>query len=153
MHLFNESNLLKMKNYLLLTLTLIILSCSSDDRKQKEEINLIGKWKLIEQLADPGDGSGTFQPITSDRTIAFFKDGTVEVNGVLCFMSSEVGVKETGIFMVTSSHEADTTYDGEIIPNTCSSRSAKVYFDLPVSGNLILWYQCIEGCGQKFKKI
>ena len=141
-----------MKKYLLLVLLVIISGCTSDDSKSTDEKGLIGKWKLFEQLADPGDGSGTFKPISSERVIEFFSDGTVEINGVLCFMTAEVRDKETGTFSVTSDTTADTTFDGEIIPNTCSSRSAKVYFDLPASGNLILWYQCIEGCGQKFTK-
>lgn len=142
-----------MKRHLLIVLALIIFSCTSDDSKPKGETELIGKWKLIEQLADPGDGSGTFQTIDSKRIIEFLSDGTIEINGELCVMSSEVGDKETGAFITTSSNEADTTYDGEIISNTCNSRSARVYFDLTTSGNLILWYSCIEGCGQKFTKI
>lgn len=142
-----------MRAYLFILTLLILTGCSSDDNKTTDETGLLGKWQLIEQYLDPGDGSGDFQPINSNRTIEFFSNGTVEINGELCFLSSEVGDKETGTYMITSSNEADTTYDGEIIPNTCSSRSAKVYFDLPISGDLILWYQCIEGCGQKFKKI
>ncbi|WP_298550823.1 hypothetical protein [uncultured Algibacter sp.] len=142
-----------MKKLAIILFALFLVSCTSDEGKPTEETGLIGKWKLIEQLADPGDGSGTFQPIESNRMIEFLSDGTVEINGVLCFMMSEVGDKETGSYMITSDDRADTIYDGEIIPNTCSSRSAKVYFDLSLSGNLILWYQCIEGCAQKFKKI
>lgn len=128
-----------------------MLSCSSDDNKPKDNTGLIGKWKLTEQYLDPGDGSGDFQYIDSDRVITFLSDGTVEINGQLCFMASEVGDLETGDFLLIT--DSDTQYDGEIIPNKCSSRSVKVYFDLPVSGNLILWYQCIEACAQKFKKI
>lgn len=142
-----------MRAYLFIFTLLILTGCSSDDNKPKDETGILGKWKLIEQYLDPGDGSGDFQSIESGRTIEFFSNGTVEINGELCFISSEVGDKETGTYMITGSNEADTTFDGEIIPNTCSSRSAKVYFDLPLSGNLILWYQCIEGCGQKFEKI
>ncbi|WP_298497135.1 hypothetical protein [uncultured Algibacter sp.] len=140
-----------MKNSLLICLVLLMLSCSSDDNKPKDNTGLIGKWKLTEQYLDPGDGSGDFQYIDSDRVITFLSDGTVEINGQLCFMASEVGDLETGDFLLIT--DSDTQYDGEIIPNKCSSRSAKVYFDLPVSGNLILWYQCIEACAQKFKKI
>ncbi|MFD2727743.1 lipocalin family protein [Hyunsoonleella rubra] len=129
------------------------MACTSDHGRPTPDNELIGKWKLIEQLVDPGDGSGTFQPIESDRVIQFFSDGTVEVNGVLCFMSSEVGDAETGTYEITGDNTADTTYEGEIIPNTCNSRSAKVFFNLPLDGNLILWYLCIEPCGQKFEKV
>jgi len=142
-----------MKKVALILLAIFLFSCTSDDNKPTDETGLIGKWKLIEQLADPGDGSGTFQPISSERVIEFFSDGTVSVNGNLCFMTSEVGKTVTGTYMKTSDNNSDTQFDGEIIPNSCSSRSAKVYFDLPSSGSLILWYLCIEGCGQKFTKI
>lgn len=140
-----------MKKYLIIVLLIVMYSCSSDDSKPTDETGVIGKWKLIEQYLDPGDGSGDFQPIESNRVVEFLSDGTVEINGELCFLSSEVGDKETGSYMLIT--DSDTQHDGEIIPNTCSSRSARVYFDLPVSGNLILWYQCIEGCGQKFARI
>lgn len=142
-----------MKKVALILITLFFINCTSNDSKPSSETELLGKWKLIEQYADPGDGSGDFRPIESDRVVQFFSNGTVSINGELCFMSSNVGDTETGTFIITSSDEADTTYDGEIIPNTCNSRSAKVYFDLNFNGNLVLWYPCIEGCGQKFKKI
>ena len=70
-----------MKNSILILLAMFLLNCSSDDSKPSGETALIGKWKLIEQLADPGDGSGTFQPIESDIVIEFFSNGNVEVNG------------------------------------------------------------------------
>ncbi|WP_298239084.1 hypothetical protein [uncultured Algibacter sp.] len=142
-----------MKKLIITIISIVFLCCSSDDAKPSGETELIGKWRLIEQLVDPGDGSGTFQPINSNRTIEFFKDGTVETNGILCFMSSEVGDVETGTYTLITDTNNNIQNDGEILPNTCISRSAKVYFDLPITGNLILWYQCIEGCGQKFKKI
>ena len=141
-----------MKKYLFIVLLVVISSCSSDDSKSAEE-GIVGKWKLMEQYSDPGDGSGDFQTINSNRVIQFLSDGTIEINGSLCFMASDVGDVETGTYVITSSNEADTTFDGEIIPNTCSSRSARVYFDLPKSGKLVLWYPCIEGCAQKFSKI
>lgn len=141
------------KYFLPIILFSFFISCSTDDSRPKEQPQLIGKWRLIEQLSDPGDGSGTFQPIDSNRVIEFFSDNTVKINGVLCFMSSEIAIEESGTYMMITDSNIDTQHDGEIIPNTCSSRSAKVYFDLPVSGNLILWYVCIEPCGQKFEKI
>lgn len=140
---------------ILLFLVLIYLnqSCTSDEGKASRETQLTGKWKLIEQLLDPGDGSGTFRPVSSDRIIEFFSDGSVEVNGILCFMSSEVGEKKNGTYILNLDANTDLQNDGEITPHSCSSRSAKVYFDLPLDGSLIIWYTCIEPCAQKFKKI
>ncbi len=140
-----------LKMLLVFGLILLNQSCSSDESKPSGEIQLLGKWKLIEQLSDPGDGSGTFRPISSERVIEFLSDGTVEINGVLCYMSNDIGAKESGTYSFIT--DSDAQNDGEILPNTCNSRSAKVYFDLPVDGSLILWYLCIEPCGQKFEKI
>lgn len=78
-----------MKNSLILFMLLMIFSCTTKEAKPDiKNQDLIGKWKVIEQLADPGDGSGTFNPIESDRTIQFFSDGTITINGDLCYMSS-----------------------------------------------------------------
>lgn len=65
-------------------------------------------------------------------------------------MSSEVGEGNTGFFY--ESTKDNDFFDGEILPNNCEYRETKVYYNLE-DNNLILWYQCIEGCGQKFKKI
>ena len=143
-----------MKYYFSIVLVFILLSCSSDDTKPEiENEDLLGKWRLIEQLADPGDGSGTFNPVESDRVIEFFSDGTVTVNGSLCYMSTKVETNASGTYQVTSDDTSDTTFDGIITSDNCQFSDFRIYFDLPLSGNLILWYPCIEGCGQKFKKI
>lgn len=40
-----------------------------------------GKWKLIATLADPGDGSGQWQPVTgTDKFIRFNADSSLESN-------------------------------------------------------------------------
>ena len=141
-----------MKNTLIILLSILLINCTSDDSKPKEENSeLLGKWKLIEQLADPGDGSGTFQSIDSDRVIEFFSNGTVTANGILCYMSSEVGTENSGTY---KSVETTSFSDGEITPNSCDLNfvDPKVFYKIEGS-NLILWYQCIEGCGQKFAKL
>jgi len=136
-----------MKNYFIIIFTFFLFSCSSDDNKP-DASELIGKWKLIEQLADPGDGSGTFNPITSKRTIEFFSNGAVIANGTLCYMSSEVGEASSGTYLKVDGSDFS---DGEIMSDSCEFDETKVYYKLEES-NLILWYQCIEGCGQKFIK-
>ena len=100
-------------------------------------------------LNDPGDGSGTFMPISSERTLEFFGDGTLIVNGELCFMTSQVGKQSSGIFSVLVNNNY---YDGEILPNGCDNTETKVYFKTE-GINLVLWFQCIEGYGQKFVKV
>lgn len=142
-----------MKSYVIILSILLMFGCSSDDSKPTTNTSLIGKWKLIEQYFDPGDGSGDFQTVESQRIIEFFNDETVKINGDFCFMSSEIGDVETGVFTVTSDEASDTTFDGEITPDTCGSGNVKVFFNLQANGSLVLWFSCIEGCAQKFKKI
>ena len=137
-----------MKKCILILVALFLFNCTSDDSTPVNENILFGKWKLIEQLMDPGDGSGVFNPIISQRTVEFFSDGTITVNGLLCYMSLEVDTQNSGAFSEIESEY----YDGEIIPIGCDNNETRIYYVIEDS-NLILWYLCIEGCGQKFKKI
>ncbi len=140
-----------MKKAILLLSTLVFVSCNSDndDISNNGNLELLGKWKLVEQLVDPGDGSGVFVPITSNRQIEFFSNSTVTVNGVLCYMSSEVGSESSGIY----SKLQDNPYnDGQIIPKNCDYSETKLNYKIENSF-LIIWYQCIEGCAQKFIKL
>lgn len=138
-----------MKNCLLILITTLLFNCTSKDiRPVIENEELLGKWELIEQLVDPGDGSGIFTPIVSERVVEFFGNGRVTVNGLLCYMSSVVDGQNSGNFSEIDSEH----YDGEIIPIGCDYSETKIYYVIEDS-NLILWYLCIEGCGQKFKKI
>lgn len=57
---------------------LLVLSCIE---QESTDNNLIGRWRLTEVLLDPGDGSGTFQGVSSDKIIEFHSDGTVTSNG------------------------------------------------------------------------
>jgi hypothetical protein len=139
-----------MKDVLLILFSLVLVNCTSNNKSPYGgNPELLGKWKLIEQLSDPGDGSGVFNPIDSNREMEFFSNGTVTVNGILCYMSSEVGEQSSGSFSIL---ENDDYYDGEIIPNDCDYSETKLYFKIEGS-NLIIWYLCIEGCGQKFVKL
>ncbi|WP_185956498.1 hypothetical protein [Changchengzhania lutea] len=54
-----------MKTVLLFVVVLMFVSCSNDDSNPKKDVSLIGSWKLIEQLTDPGDGSGVFTSVNT----------------------------------------------------------------------------------------
>lgn len=138
-----------MKNYILILFTLLLIGCTSNDKKQKiGNTELLGSWKVIEQLADPGDGSGTFQPVTYNRTVEFFSNGTISASGTLCYMGTENN-PSSGSFVLTPENEFN---DGEITPTDCSYTEARIYFKIE-GENLILWYPCIEGCGEKLIKL
>ncbi len=125
------------KSIHLLTLLVLLFSC----HKNEEELapaSLVGTWKLTEVLADPGDGSGTFQPVSSNKKIVFINDNKVTSNGSLCDMSTESNSSTTASYS-----EATHTID-------CQNRP--VQYEL--NGNtLILTYFCIEGCQAKYIKV
>lgn len=72
-----ERNQLKMKKTVLLVLVVGLLTCDATDPLDNYHITkLEGMWQLTAVLADPGDGSGTYQPVSSQKTLTFCMDGT-----------------------------------------------------------------------------
>jgi len=121
-----------------------IISCSSDDDKNASESpDLLGSWKLIEVYADPGDGSGDFVDVTSDKTITFMADETLESNGNLCNAFSNAGEPSDGAY---------SQEDGTIIVGTCGIVEYQISFEI-IDDNLIVSYPCIEACLEKYSKI
>jgi len=123
---------------ILLAFTLTLVSCSNNNNSEKE---IVGEWKLIETLADPGDGSGVFQQIDSNKTIEFFNDNTFTSNGVLCFMSNET-TSSTGTYLETES---------QIFPSDCNNSELSLTYEI-TSSDLIISYFCIEPCKEKYEK-
>lgn len=137
-----------MKNLkILAVLFLIIFTACSDDTTHEqlpeENAAVLGSWKLIEQLADPGDGSGTFQPITSDKVLVFNANGVVESkNGSLCAPYSDE-MRDSGTFSSTDS----------LIYTMCSNPNiAQISFKIE-GGILRLDYASNEGFSQKYSLV
>lgn len=118
---------------LALFLAVTFFSCSKKDEKRIDS-ELVGVWKLTEVLADPGDGSGTYHSVNSNKTIEFHSDGTLTSNGDICNMS--------GTYLLT---------DSTINASNCSNSTFKIRFT-KVGSTLILNYPCIEPCGEKYVK-
>lgn len=128
------------KEFILMMCLALLFACNKTDNDKQND--LVSKWKLIEVLADPGDGSGTFQPIESDLIIEFYKDGTIKSNGLLCYMTLESSDETFGTY---------STVDNTISPDDCN-HSLDYSLDSENS-QLIISYPCIEPCGLKFIKI
>lgn len=62
--------------FLVLSVALLV-SCSKSDETCADKTVLTGTWKLVETLADPGDGSGTWQPAVHPLTITFSPTGNL----------------------------------------------------------------------------
>lgn len=120
-------------------LALLLLTGMTSCKKNQNQTVLEGTWELHEQLMDPGDGSGTFQP-ASGKEITFHSNGTFTANFSLCGMGS-------------SGNPTDGTVDQSgavLIPQNCAS-GVTVGYKLE-NGNLYLFYPCIEACQEKYKK-
>jgi hypothetical protein len=128
----------------------ILFSCDkSNNEIQKvdcgtitQENGLIGKWKLIETLLDPGDGSGVFQPVVSDKTIEFYNDSNVTSNGSLCDLTTESDSTTYGIYSAA---------DSIISVSSCNSGILNIGYEL-INSTLVLSYTCYEPCKAKYIK-
>ncbi|NNE02632.1 MAG: hypothetical protein HKN52_05640 [Eudoraea sp.] len=125
----------------IILLFLVMLSCKSDDSFSTDSI--VGTWRLIEMLADPGDGSGEFMPVTSSKTIEFLADGSFTSNGDICAFSTANDGTSEGSYLTT-----DTGYSIECEGAFVSTLNLQLK-----DGVLILTFFCIEPCQQKYKKI
>lgn len=131
---------MKKTTLLLLFSFLFLTSCGGSKKDKTGKESITGKWKLVETLADPGDGSGTFQPVESEKTIEFRDDGTFVVyNGYLCPPAEQSG-PSTGTYSLS---------ELTISPKNCDTTITFERSD----GMLILRFPCIEPCGEKYAKI
>jgi len=122
----------------------ILFSCNNDD-DSNSETELVGNWKLIEILADPGDGSGTFNSVESEKIITFESGGIITSNGALCDMSINTDNPTSGTYSISEStiNPSDCIIDP--IPNF-------IYRFEQNENILIISYPCIEPCKVKFIK-
>lgn len=127
-------------------LTVLLVSCSllftCDTTDPPIETTLLGKWQLTEILADPGDGSGKFRDIKSNKIVQFNDDGTVESNEEFCKFTTQPSSADSGVYSIEENK----------ISAFCSDLEGTVYFELKNS-KLILHYPCFEGCSEKYVKM
>lgn len=128
------------KSILIILIIGIILSCNKSDESSNLSV-LEGRWKLIEILADPGNGSGVFQSVTSNKNLVFDNNGNVTSNGFICDMSIGTNSSSTGTYSLAS---------GTINSSSCSNLN--IQFEINNS-TLILTYPCIEPCKSKYIRI
>ncbi len=120
----------------------ILCACSDDDDNSNSNIELIGNWKLTAVLVDPGDGSGTFSTVESDKIITFENNGTITSNGNLCDMTISSDNQTSGTYSI-----AKSTF------NSTDCNNSNHNFSFEQNGNiLIIGYPCIEPCQAKYIK-
>ena len=74
---------MKRSSLIIALLLLIFISCSKNSNSTAQKpLTLIGKWTLIESLADPGDGSGRWMTVDKANYyyIQFNTDNSLQGN-------------------------------------------------------------------------
>ncbi len=108
----------------------------------KNKAELVGRWRLVEILADPGDGSGRFHPVSSDKILEFYSDGIVKSNGRICNMSVSADSPSSAKYSLI---------DSTITSPDCTYLPFKITFK-QIGDTLIVNYPCIEPCREKYKR-
>jgi hypothetical protein len=126
---------------LLLFVVVAFQSCEKDDELATP---LTGEWRLVEVYGDLGDGSGSFEPVTSSKTITFGEDGAYTAQGDLCTMTETADTATSGTFW---------SDDRNVEPNGCIFLTPRSGITYEFMGNdLILSYPCIEACQHKYRR-
>ena len=125
-----------MKNIIRIVLffSLLLFACtkSSDN---KTNVSLIGKWRLTETLADPGDGSGKWTKVNSDDYIQFTEDSIYQTN------------KPATGDIIKFSLPTDSTITFIYV----NGQTSRYYYK--INGNeLTIMGGCYEACGSKYIK-
>lgn len=115
-----------------LMITLVVLASCKKDRKDGPG-EIYGTWKLTETMADPGDGSGKYRPVTGEA-----KYITLEASGKI----SGEAVPDALTFKVLDSTRLELSLKGNTQP--------VVFWYKVTSSKLTLNPPCIEGCGLRF---
>lgn len=114
-------------------------SCATDEAPNLNDSKLLGTWQLTEILIDPGDGSGSFEMVQSEKILEFGSDGIVTSNGQINRASIESNMPSSLRF---SKKESVIYTEG----------FASMKFELKDSV-LVLNAPCIEACQSKYVKV
>lgn len=114
----------------------------SPKRAMKENNGLIGKWKIVEYLGDPGDGSGTYHEVKDEvaHIIEFKENGEfVEVKG-----QGQSSVPLFNAYKILDDKRI------EMIPIDKTAPSHTWYYSDLSASKVTLSYGCIEACSGKY---
>jgi hypothetical protein len=110
------------------------LSCSKENQDEGE---IISKWELIEELYDPGDGSGVFEEVDYFESVEFLSDSKVNISTSWCYGATvkTVSYDETAKTIYLDCQQ-DVTWSYELRDD-----------------NLFLYPNCVESCVKKYKSL
>ncbi|SFU66384.1 hypothetical protein SAMN05216480_11228 [Pustulibacterium marinum] len=150
-----------MKTKILLVFSFILLFSCKD---KEDEVMLCcdvpiegleGSWKLIQIFSDPGDGSGSWNNVESDKTLSFSDaNDMVSSNGSVCNVTMDTDESSSANFVFSPEDETNT-YGTITLSNTncTSAEELNITYNFENSETLTLYYPCIEACGARYVKI
>lgn len=92
-------------------------------------------------MIDPGDGSGKFHKVESDKSLKIKSSGKIESNGDLSKLSTETGDRTYGKLLKVTNGIILNSHQTEL----------KIYYELK-GDSLLVYYPCKEGCAEKYKR-
>lgn len=133
----------------MMLLPFLLSNCSIDaDDKEIDDLSLVGTWQLVETYMDPGDGSGTWQPVEDGFMYTFYSDGN--------FISNKFRECTTGNYSIEG-NKLILDYDCEGFTTGLEEPEGVFIEEISYIPGFILldpvYVRCIEGCGYKYKKI
>lgn len=130
--------------FLLILFSLCTITCSKDDSPIFQNNGLTGKWKLIEFLADPGNGKGKWQKVDDDASsVIEFK-----ANGDFSELKGPIysSVNPYNTYKILDDKRLQLSVKDSV---SNPSKTIWYYSDLTPT-TLTIGYGCIEACGGKY---
>ncbi|MFN8357582.1 MAG: hypothetical protein U0Y10_24200 [Spirosomataceae bacterium] len=131
-----------MRKLIFLIVSLVsMVACQSESPSSVQNVGLVGKWKLVEFLSDPGNGSGTWQKADPQNPlyVEFKADGTFSSNMYTDLIS----------YKVVDDTQLQLTFD----PKLNSGNFTTWRYTNLTNTTLTLTYACREPCGGRFVSV
>jgi hypothetical protein len=121
---------------LLIAAILFVAACGKESVKSGNT-SLTGKWKLVQTLLDPGDGSGVWRAAVASTELQLNADGTTSGTTFPAYVSYII--KDSVTLTFSQADKTIQNYRYKISHNTLTMSP-----DGPI--------RCIEACGIRFRK-
>ena len=127
--------------FLLLAFAALFTACEDDEDPIPPADS---RWQLDAVLSDPGDGSGRFQSVDSDRTITLLSDGSYIAEGDICSFSEDGRPNTMGSYDIEG---------GTITPDDCVTIGGTPISLSVTADSLFIDYLCFEPCRHRYRAV
>jgi len=132
-----KNNNMKYYALSLLIATILFVAACGKESVKSGNASLTGKWKLVQSLLDPGNGSGKWLPVTTSTELQLNANGTTSGTTFPTYVSYII--KDSVTLTFSQADKTIQNYRYKISHDTLTMSP-----DGPA--------RCIEACGIRFKK-